>query len=228
MKARFRSRTGDTKKTWRPCLSAAVERQGIAAIVIIVAVVTAAASQDWIAAGAKDGVALAFRDDPRLEAREVRASAEIPHAAERVVGIDCDFTQELDPDVREAKILSGDVNTRYSVYLRYAPRYVVVAARDVVIDVRRHAGGCNWSEDATGRERRRDTVRMPLLRGSWLVESIDAARARVTYTIAVNPGGRIPQSLVRRGAASALPRVIERVDQCLASLPAASSRCSAK
>lgn len=228
MKARFRSRTGDTKKIWRPCHSAAVARLGIAASAIIVAAFAATAGQDWIAAGAKDGVALAFRDDPNLDAREVRAIAEIPHAAERVVRIVCDFTQQLDPDVREARILSGDLNTRYSIYLRYAPRYVVVAARDVVIDVRRHAGGCSWSDDATRSERRRDTVRMPLLRGSWLVESIDAARARVTYQIAVNPGGRIPGWLVRRGAAGALPGVIKRVSQCLDAATAANVRCSAK
>ena len=225
MKARFRSRTGDTKKIWRPCDSAALARIGISAIGMIVAAVAAAASQDWIAAGSRDGVALAFRDDLRLEAREVRAIAEMPHAAQRIVAVVCDFTQPLDPDVRESKILSGDLNTRYAIYLRYAPRYVVAAARDVVIDVRRHAGGCSWSEDATGSERRQDTVRMPLLRGSWSVESLDSSSSRVTYQIAVNPGGRIPRWLVRRGAANALPRVIERVNQCLAG---ASSRCSAK
>jgi hypothetical protein len=183
------------------------------------------AAQEWVAGGTEDGVVLAFRDDPRLGVREMRAIAELPHAGERIVAIACDFTQQLDPDVREATLLSGDLNTRYSIYLRYAPRYIVVAARDVVIDVRRHAGGCSWSEDATVSERRRDTLRMPLLRGSWLIESIDAGRARVTYQIAVNPGGRIPRWLVRRGAAGALPRVIERINQCLAS---ASGNCSAQ
>jgi hypothetical protein len=172
-------------------------------------------------------IAMVFRDDPRFDTREVRAIAEMPHAAARIVAVVCDFTQQLDPDVREAKILSGDVNTRYSIYLRYTSRYAVVAARDVVIDVRRRPNGCDWSEQA-GVEERKSTVRMPLLRGSWLVESIAATRARVTYQIAVKPGGRIPKWLVRRGAAGALPRVIERVDHCLASLPAASSRCSVK
>jgi hypothetical protein len=198
------------------------------AVLASVALMTAAPAegQNWIAGGTEDGVTLAFRDDPQLGGREMRAIAEMPHASERIVSVVCDFTQPLDPDVREAKILSGDVNTRYSIYLHYAPRYVVVAARDVVIDVRRHAGGCSWSEDAAGSERPRDAVRMPLLRGSWLVESIDAMRARVTYQIAVNPGGRIPKWLVRRGAAAALPRVIERVNRCLARLSAANSRCS--
>ena len=187
-----------------------------------------AEGQEWVAGGTEDGVALAFRDDPRLGAREMRAIAELPHAADRIVATVCDFTQELDPDVREATILSGDLNTHYVIYLRYAPRYVVVAARDVVIDVRRHAGGCSWSEDATGRERRQDTVRMPLLRGSWSVESIAPTRSRVTYQIAVNPGGRIPQWLVRRGAAGALPDVIRRVSRCLDVATAMNVRCSAK
>jgi hypothetical protein len=201
-------------------------RRAIAGLVVAgLLSAVAAEAQEWVAGGTEDGVVLAFRDDPRLRAREMRAIAELPHAAERIVATVCDFTQELDPDVREARILSGDVNTRYVIYLRYAPRYVVVAARDVVIDVRRHAGGCSWAEDAAGSERRPDTVRMPLLRGSWSVESIAPTRSRVTYQIAVNPGGRIPQWLVRRGAAGALPAVIKRVNQCLAG---ASSRCSAK
>lgn len=188
----------------------------------------AGAGQDWVAGGTQRGVTLSFRDDPRLDTREVRAIAELPHASERIVAVVCDFTQPLDPDVRETKILSGDVHTRYTIYLRYAPRYVVVAARDVVIDVRRQPNGCDWSEQHDGVEERTGTVRMPLLRGSWSVEALDAYRARVTYQIAVNPGGRIPRWLVRRGAAGALPRVIEHVNHCLASLPATSSRCSAK
>ena len=179
------------------------------------------ASQDWVPSGVKDGVALAVRDVPSLDAREVRAIAEIPHAAERILPIVCDFTQTLDPDVREAKILSGDVSTRYSIYLRYAPRYVVVAPRDVVIDVRRESNGCTWSEIAGPMERRAGTVRMPLLRGSWVVEALEPSQARVTYQIAVKPGGSIPGWLVRRGAASALPRVIEQVTRCLSSTTAA-------
>jgi hypothetical protein len=150
-----------------------------------------------------------------LDAREVRAVAELPHAAERVIALVCDFTQRLDPDVREAAVLSGDITTRYSIYLRYAPRFVVVAARDVVIDVQRNGRGCSWTEQQDGREARSGAVRMPLLRGSWTVESIDATRARVTYQIAVNPGGRIPKWLVRRGAAGALPDVIARVGRRL-------------
>jgi len=183
------------------------------------------ANQDWVPSGVKDGVALAFRDLPSLDAREVRAIAEIPHAAERILPIVCDFTQTLDPDVREAKILSGDVSTRYSIYLRYASRYVVVAPRDVVIDVRRESNGCTWSEIAGPMERRSGTVRMPLLRGSWVVEALEPSRTRVTYQIAVKPGGSIPGWLVRRGAASALPRVIEQVTRCLSSTTAA-GRCS--
>ena len=185
------------------------------------------ASQDWVPSGVKDGVALAFREVPSLDAREVRAIAEIPHGAERILPIVCDFTQALDPDVREATILSGEVSTRYTIYLRYAPRYVVVAPRDVAIDVRRESNGCTWSEIAGPMESRPGTVRMPLLRGSWVVEALAPSRTRVTYQIVVKPGGSIPGWLVRRGAAGALPRVIEHVTRCLSST-AAGGRCSSK
>jgi hypothetical protein len=143
-----------------------------------------------------------------------------------VLAVACDFTQPLDPDVREARVLSGDLNTRYTIYLRYAPRYVVLAARDVVIEVQRQPGGCAWSEQPGAIEEREGTVRMPLLRGSWAIEPLDSSRTRVVYQITVNPGGRIPRWLVRRGAAGALPRVIERISRCLAGAQAAPIRCA--
>ena len=228
---------GGARHVWDECREEAAKnwirmpimRRALAGLVMASFMTVApAAGQDWVAGGTEDGVVLAFRDDPQLGAREMRAISELPHSAGRIVAVVCDFTQQLDPDVREATILSGDVNTRYAIYLRYAPRYVVVAGRDVVIDVRRHAGGCTWSEDASGTERRRDTVRMPLLRGSWSVEPLDSTRTRVTYQIAVDPGGRIPKWLVRRGAAAALPDVIRRVSQCLDAATAANIRCSLK
>jgi hypothetical protein len=52
---------------------------------------------------------------------------------------------------------------------------------------------------------------MRQLRGRWTVDALDAARARVTYQIAADPGGRIPKWMVRRGALSALPDVIAQV-----------------
>ena len=183
---------------------------------VAIAVASAIAGQDWTAAGVTDGVTLSFRDDAGLGAREVRAVAELPHAADRIVALVCDFTQVLDPGVREAKLLSGDLATRYEVYLRYSSRYVVVAARDVVIDVRREPQGCSWSEVADRAPQRSGAVRMPLLRGSWVVEPLGDSRSRVVYQIIVRPGGRIPAWLVRRGAVDALPDIIARVSRKIA------------
>lgn len=194
-------------------------RYWIAVLSVSVVSTTASSTQDWMAAETRDGVALAFRDDDKLRVREVRAIAELPHSADRIALVACDFTQQLDPDVREARILAGDVATRYTIYLRYAPRFVVVAARDVVIDVQRRPDGCAWSEQQQGAPPHAGAVRMPLLRGSWLVEPLGSSRSRVTYQIAVNPGGSIPKWLVRRGAASALPDTIKRLDRYLSLTP---------
>jgi hypothetical protein len=198
-----------------------------ATAVLLAASIGLYASQEstWVDAGSKDGVSLTFRDDPQLNAREVRAVAELPHASGRIIPIVCDFTQVLDPDVREARMLSGDINSRYEVYLHYAPQYIVVSARDVVLDVRRADAGCTWSEVADRVPSPSGTVRMPLLRGSWSVEAIDASRSRVTYQIAVKPGGSIPNWMVRRGAAGALPDVIARVSRCLSNPAAGDGRC---
>lgn len=177
------------------------------------------ADAGWTAAGIDHGVTVAYRDDRQLNAREVRAVAELPFAAARIVAVACDFSRPLDPDVREARIVSGRIGERYEIYLRYAPRYVVVAARDVVIDVRPDGTGCAWSEVADRVPPQPGAVRMPLLRGAWQVEQIAPTRSRVTYQIAVRPGGRIPGWMVRRGAVSAMPDVIARLIKLLQSAP---------
>jgi len=141
--------------------------------------------------------------------------AELPHPPDQIVDVVCDFTQLLDPDTRESRVLAGDIGADYEIYLRYAPRYMVVSARDVVLSVEAEDNGCAWSEIAGRLPPQSGAVRMPLLRGSWSVEAIDASRSRVTYQIAVNPGGSIPGWMVRRGAVSALPEVIRRVARCL-------------
>jgi hypothetical protein len=181
-------------------------------------------SADWTSGGTKDGVTLAFRDDAALGAREVRATSELPFPVDGIFPVVCDLShyKALVPDVTEASVVDGRVPSDYEIYLRYAPRYFVVAARDVVLHVRGQSDapgrvGCSWSE-VTGRAERKGTVRMPLLRGSWTLERLDTMRSRVVYQIAVNPGGRIPGWLVRRGAVQALPDVIENVRQRLRSI----------
>jgi len=179
----------------------------------------------WQDAGVRNGVTLSFRDDPQLNARQVRSVAELPHAPDQIIDVVCDFTQLLDPDTRESRVLAGDIGADYEIYLRYAPRYMVVAARDVVLSVQAEDNGCAWSEIAGRLPPQADAVRMPLLRGSWSVEAIDASRSRVTYQIVVNPGGSIPGWMVRRGAVSALPDVIERAARCLSIPERPEGRC---
>jgi len=181
--------------------------------------------QVWQDAGVRNGVTLSFRDDPQVNARQVRAVAELPHPPDQIIDVVCDFTQLLDPDTRESRVLAGDIGADYEIYLRYAPRYMVVSARDVVLSVQAEDNGCAWSEIAGRLAPQSGAVRMPLLRGSWLVEPIDASRSRVTYQIAVNPGGSIPGWMVRRGAVSALPEVIRRVARCLSIPKRRDRRC---
>jgi hypothetical protein len=173
---------------------------------------------DWESAGTRDGVRLAFRDDRAGGVREVRADAELPHPAARIVELVCDFRNypELLPDVREARIVTEHGPGRYEIYMRYAPRFVVVSARDVVVQVQPHeppaAGhGCQWHEVSGSVGPQRGIVRMRRLRGRWTVDALDAVRARVTYQFAADPGGSIPKWMVRRGALSALPDVIAQV-----------------
>ena len=177
-----------------------------------------AAAAGWTAAGTTRGVTLAFRDDPHLEVREVRATTELSFPAARIFPLVCDFTHygSLVSGVQETKMMSGTAPSDYEIYIHYAPRFLVVSARDVVVHVQGQSmpdgsSGCHWT-DLKGREaERKGIVRMPFLRGSWTIEPLDVTRSRVVYQVAVNPGGRLPGWLVRRGAVSALPDVIEQV-----------------
>ena len=178
----------------------------------------AQAAGGWTAAGTTRGVTLAFRDDPRLEVREVRATTELPFPAARIFALVCDFTHysSLVSGVRETKMIAGTAPSDYEIYMRYAPRFLVVSARDVVVHVQGRStpdgsSRCHWTDLKEREPERNGVVRMPLLRGSWTIEPLDVTRSRVVYQVAVNPGGRLPGWLVRRGAVNALPDVIEQV-----------------
>jgi hypothetical protein len=202
----------------------------IGLVLLVRASVTVGGDAGWTGAGTKNGVTLAFRDDPKLAAREVRATSELPFPAARILSVVCDLSRykELVPGVTEATLIEGRSPGDYEIYLRYAPRLLVVAARDVVLRVRGASDvpgrtGCSWAE-VTGRlAERQGTVRMPLLRGAWTLEALAAGRSRVVYQIAANPGGRIPGWLVRRGAVQALPEVIENVRERLRRIDGAAS-----
>jgi ribosome-associated toxin RatA of RatAB toxin-antitoxin module len=196
--------------------------------VLILFVTVASQSADspdvgaWTDAGMKHGVALAFRENRQLAAREVRAEKELSFSAQRIFTVVCDFSQytEFMPGIVEASILEGTTPGGYVAYLRYAPRFVVVAARDVVLKVDGEAGNafhCQWSSLPDRLPRRKDAVRMPLNVGSWAIKPEGPDRARVVYQVAVKPGGSIPDWLVRWGAARALPEAIEAVEKRLAS-----------
>jgi len=198
---------------------------------LLLVLLAQAAAGEWRPAGTTKGVTLAFRDDPGLEVREVRATAELSFPAASIFPLVCDFTHygSLVSGVQETKMISGTAPSDYEIYMRYAPRFLVVSARDVLVHVQGRSSpdgssGCHWADLKEREPERKGTVRMLLLRGSWTIEPLDAARSRVVYQVAVNPGGRLPGWLVRRGAVSALPDVIEQVRRRLGQDSHASSR----
>lgn len=179
------------------------------------------ALRPWTPAGIKNGVTLAYRDDPAVEAREVRATADLPFAAQRVFDVVCDQTQyqSIVSGLKEVRLLSGTVPTDYELYFRYAAQFAVVAARDVAVRVQSVPGasriGCRWSSLPDRVPTRIDAVRMPLLRGSWFIEAVDGASSRVVYQVTADPGGRLPAWLVRRGTLGTLPDLLEQVKRRL-------------
>lgn len=176
----------------------------------------------WTAAGTRGDVTLEYRDEAD-GVRAVRATAQLPFPAGRIAALVCDFTNypTLLPDVREARVLATDGPLRQDVYMRYAPRFLIVSARDVVVRVERYESsaaariGCQWQHVESGAAPAPRTVRMDALRGRWDVAPLTAGRSRVVYEVAADPGGSLPGWLVRRGALGALPDVIAQVRERL-------------
>ena len=110
-------------------------------VAVSIASATVAGYTGWTDAGTKRGIALAYRDDPSLSTREVRATADLPFSARHVYSVVCDLSQYkvIVPGVQETKVLGGTLPADYEIYLRYAPRFLVVEARDVVLRVQRAA-----------------------------------------------------------------------------------------
>jgi hypothetical protein len=108
----------------------------------------------WTDAGVKDGVALSYREHPQLHARELRAIADAPVPARLMFAAVCDFPRyrEFVPGIVESTEVERSGPNDYIAYMRYAPRFLVVAARDVVLHVsideeeRTGAWRCSWSQ----------------------------------------------------------------------------------
>jgi len=177
-------------------------------------------SAQWVDAGLRDGVRLSSRENPALGAFEVRAEKELPIAARALFAVVTDYGryQEFMPGILSNRIFPGEAPARFDVYMLYSPQFVVVRARDVVLQVELlPAAGTNavwtshWKNMGARVAERPDAVRMPLNVGSWTIEDLGPGRSRVTYQVAVRPGGWIPDWMVRWGAARALPEVLELV-----------------
>ena len=182
---------------------------------IVVALLQAA---DWTPAGETNGITVAYRDNKTLDAREVRATAELLAPVDRIFALVCDFSTYPAwlSGIEEARLVSGTIPDQYEFYFRYEGRYLIVSSRDVAMRVEggargNGAFGCQWSEVAGRVPERSGTVRMPLYRGSWTVEPVGGGRSRVTDQAAVRPGGSVPDGLVRQNAVSELRDVMEQL-----------------
>lgn len=190
-------------------------------VVAACAIVTATQAPEWTPAGVTNGIAVDYRDNKELDAREVRATAEMPATVERLFPMVCDFStfSTWADGIEEARLVSGTIPAKYDFYFRYKGRFLIVSSRDVVVRVEggaraNGAFGCEWSEVTGVVPERNGSVRMPLFRGSWTIEPVESpggGRSRVVYQAAVRPGGSVPDGLVRQGAVTELREVIEQL-----------------
>jgi hypothetical protein len=177
----------------------------------------------WEDGGVREGVHVFQRENAALQAREVRAVADMDVSSSEVIAVVMDYTNypEFLPGLMELRRIDDSHEGVAELYMRYRPRFVVIQARDVVLRVTvstpppgsADPWRADWEAEPDRLPEVPSTVRMPLNTGHWTVESLDGgARSRVTYQVAVKPGGSIPDWLVRWGAARALPELMHVVE----------------
>ncbi|MHB8418618.1 MAG: SRPBCC family protein [Myxococcales bacterium] len=179
-----------------------------------------AAASAWRPAGKVDGVRLELRDVPGSGYQEIRAETE---SAASLSGL-CDAVFGKGEDAvgpqrfKHREVIRETETDRWTYEQIGVP---VVADRDYVMHVRRlqpaASGRCEiafHTETLPGWPPRPGFVRIPLIRGSWLLEPEAAGKVRVRYQVFSDPGGGLPAFLVggaqRRAAIDFLRIILSR------------------
>ncbi len=186
--------------------------------------VQAAVGDDgWTSEFDEDGMVVSSREAPGSSIREVRIVADVdaPARAVRNVVADHERAPETIPRVAEARVVAREGNVAW-VYQRLD--VPVIRDRDyttrVIEEPLEDSGGYRIRFEAStdrGPPPREGVVRVERVRGAWEFLPVGGGRTRVTYTVAVDPGGIIPAFVANIAARTAVPDVIRALRRWAAS-----------
>ena len=178
----------------------------MAAGLLVSTILAADDTENWEVIREKDGItvsrfAVEGRGFPIL-----RAVGDVAGTPYEVLAILRDVQAHVHwrPDCVEARTIS-DIDAAHSiVYTRtnapwpVSDRDVVLANEITFIDPPHQVRIDFSAVSDTDVPPRQGMVRMPRLQGYYLLESIDGNRSRVTYRLDVDPGGKLPDWLIRK------------------------------
>lgn len=187
-----------TLRRWRVDAGLAV----VALAVLALAVALAQTGDGFAPLREQDGVRLDAREQPARGYREYRGATTTPAGLDDVMAVlaDVDVAEEWMGRCHDVERLEQRTS-RVSVIYQVTDAPWPLADRDVVLRMRtrRERGDrarLDFAETTSPARPPVDgLVRMPRVRGHYLVESLgDGAGCRIEYQLAADPGGRVPES----------------------------------
>jgi len=172
---------------------------------------------EWTEANRTAEFVIFYRDDEKLQARQIQAVTEIDATPERVFAVLTDYEHltEYMPFTKENTVLErrGEGDLIIYQYLSLP----VVSDRDYVMHTTHSRGPAGelrvtWDAIPGVRPPRDGVVRVLLNRGGWVLEPLaDGKRTRATYRLVTSPGGSIPRFAANLSNTRAVPALVDAV-----------------
>lgn len=181
---------------------------------------------DWTVVAETDGIVVSQRMVDGRRFPQLRAQAEVRGTPDEILAVllDVPAYRQWVPDCAEATVLRKTGAWRRLIYTRTELPWPVLD-REAIIDqevffVRAPTLVKVFFKAVPAPEvpRAAGTVRTDFAEGSYTIEALDADRSRVTYLVEADPGGAVPDWLVRMqsrrnplGTLSGLRRRLEQI-----------------
>jgi len=181
---------------------------------------------DWTVVAETDGIVVSQRMVDGRRFPQLRAQAEVRGTPDEILAVllDVPAYRQWVPDCAEATVLRRTGAWRRLIYTRTKLPWPVLD-REAIIDqevffVRASTLVKVFFQAVPAPEvpRAAGTVRTDFAEGSYTIEALDADRSRVTYLVEADPGGAVPDWLVRMqsrrnplGTLSGLRRRLEQI-----------------
>lgn len=188
-------------------------------IAVLCLTASPAVGNEWNLVTTTQGVKVWNREKPGTSVKEVKISGVIEAPAWRVLKVVTDFDhyEEFMPSTKESRVLRKDGNTVH-FYSRVSPPlisdrdYTLELVSSVVPGKDGHFITKFTQANDQGPAERKGVVRVTIVSGYWLMESLDNGKnTLLTYYVFTAPGGAVPDALANEANSRSLPGIIKAI-----------------